>query len=111
MFSASSAAQQAALRQAAANTLDGVGATLQTEAEAAGTYCEAGGGVALAEPSAVAEIEQAAEPIYEALERDPATKELIAEIRALAEATAAEPELPAACEQQAPVGETDQVFP
>ena len=44
-------------------------------------YCENGGKIAFASEADVAEIERTAEPVYEALEADPQTKELIAQFR------------------------------
>ena len=74
---------QAILRAAAAATQDYVLESNPSDAAGAAAYCTSGGGVALASADEVAEFEEVAAPVVTALEADPETKALIAEIRAL----------------------------
>ena len=61
-------------------------------------YCRNGGMIAFASKADVAELERAAEPVYEALEADPQTKELIAQFRRMrAESSGARVPLPKGC--------------
>ena len=71
------------LREAAAKALRYVVQNAPTEAERAAVYCRNGGAIAFAAEADVAALERAAEPVYEALQADPQTKELIAQIRAM----------------------------
>ena len=52
-----------------------------SEQDRAKVYCGNGGKIAFASEADVAALERAAEPVYEALEADPQTKELIAQFR------------------------------
>ena len=69
------------LREAAARTLSHALRDTPSEQDRAKSYCENGGKIAFASEADVAEIERTAEPVYEALEADPQTKELIAQFR------------------------------
>jgi C4-dicarboxylate-binding protein DctP len=71
------------LRQAAAKALRHVVQNAPTEAERAAVYCRNGGAIAFAGEADVAALEQAAEPVYAALQADPLTKKLIEQIRAM----------------------------
>ena len=75
--------QQEILREAAAKALRYVVQNAPTEAERAAVYCRNGGAIAFAAEADVAALERAAQPVYEALEADPLTKELIGQIRAM----------------------------
>jgi TRAP-type C4-dicarboxylate transport system substrate-binding protein len=84
--------QRAILRDAAANTRAWAIAETPTDAAAAKSYCDGGGSVVLAPAAAVTALERATAPLYDELEQDPQTKQLIAKIRAVKEQSpAAEP--------------------
>jgi TRAP-type C4-dicarboxylate transport system substrate-binding protein len=90
--------QRDTLREAAERTVPWVLEGRVPEAEAAQQFCRRGGRVVLAEESTVAEIVEAARPVYDELERDAQTKALIGRIRDLsvpAEAAAAACDPPA----------------
>ncbi len=92
---------QAILRAAAAATQDYVLDSNPSDAEGAAAYCGTGGGVALASADEVAAFEAAAAPVVTALEADPETKALIAEIRALRDSGGLPaPEAIAPCERR-----------
>ena len=80
--------QRDVLRQAAERTTRWAIAATQTDAEAASAYCAQGGAVVLATADDVAALEQAAAPVRDDLERDPATAALITAIRKLKPAVA-----------------------
>ena len=81
---------QGILREAAAKAVRYVVQNAPTEADRAAVYCRNGGAIAFAAEADVAALEQAARPVYEVLEADPQTKELIEQIRAMkAQATSA----------------------
>ena len=80
--------QRAIVRDAAAATRAWAIAETPTDAAAAKAYCDGGGSVVLAPAADVAALERATAPLYDELEQDPATKQVIAEIRAV-KATAA----------------------
>ena len=89
---------QEILREAAANAVRYVVQNAPTEAERAVAYCRNGGAIAFAAEADVAALEQAAQPVYEVLEADPQTKELIEQIRAMKAQLSARPGAsPAAC--------------
>jgi len=75
--------QRRVLRDAAATTTARLVKTRIREAAAAAELCANGGGLALAPPANVAEIEAAAAPLYAELEKDALTKGLIADFREL----------------------------
>lgn len=86
------------LREAAAKTLSHALRNAPSEQERAAVYCRNGGTIAFASDADVAELERAAEPVYEALEADPQTKELIAQFRRMrAESSGARVPLPEGC--------------
>jgi hypothetical protein len=88
--------QRTVLRDAAARTLDVALAGTVDDSEAAQGYCEVIGSVVLASDSDVAAFTAAVGPVYEALEQDVTTKDLIARIREL-KAQMAPPAPVAAC--------------
>ena len=74
---------QRILREAAAQAVRYVVQNAPTEAERAAVYCRNGGAIAFAAEADVAALERAARPVYEVLQADPLTKELIGQIRAM----------------------------
>jgi len=90
--------QREILREAAASALRYVVQNTSTEAERAAVYCGNGGAIAFAAEADVAALEQAAQPVYAALQADPLTKELIEQIRKMkAQLSGADDGLPQAC--------------
>ena len=90
--------QQGFLREAAAKAVRYVAQNAPTEADLAAVYCRNGGAVAFAAEADVASLERAARPVYEVLEEDPQTKELIEQIRVMKARLSARPGAsPAAC--------------
>jgi len=86
------------LRKAAANTLSHTLRNSPSEQNRAEVYCRNGGTIAFASKADVAELERAAEPVYEALEADPQTKDLIAQFRQMrADSSGARVALPEGC--------------
>jgi len=82
-FRALDQAVQQVLRDAAAATRDRLIADAPSDAEHAEEFCADVGNVVLASGDDVAEFEDAVTPVYEMLEADPATAELMQKIRAL----------------------------
>jgi TRAP-type C4-dicarboxylate transport system substrate-binding protein len=82
-FEALTAEQQEVLRAAAAATQGLTMAASTSEADAAEAWCANGGTIALAGEAGIADFEAAAAPLYDQIEQDPLTAELIADIRAL----------------------------
>ena len=76
-------AEREILEEAARRTQRWTIEATPTDAEAAASYCALGGRAVLADPSQIAELEQAAAPVYAELERDPETRSLIESIRAM----------------------------
>ncbi len=74
---------QGILREAAAKVVRYVVQNAPTEADRAAVYCRNGGAIEFAAEADIAALERAAQPVYEALEADPLTKELIEQIRAM----------------------------
>jgi C4-dicarboxylate-binding protein DctP len=75
--------QQAAVRSAAEATRADVVDSIESDAAQAKAYCDQeGGSVVLASKAGVAAFESVLEPVVESLERDDATKQLVARIRA-----------------------------
>ena len=109
-FKALSDEQRNLLRRAAADTLQHVIQTNVPDAKAASQYCGVGGRVIVTSQANLATLERAARPVYAALERDAATKTLIAKIRALkAQGSASEPIAtctPGTKQQPPPSGQT-----
>jgi len=86
------------LHQAAAKTLNHTLRNAPSEQERAKVYCRNGGTIAFASDADVAGLARAAEPVYEALEADPLTKELIAQFRRMrAESSGARVPSPKGC--------------
>ena len=82
---------QRVLREAAAKAVRYVVRNAPTEADRAAVYCMNGGAIAFAAEADVAALERAAEPVYDALQADPLTEELIGQIRAMkAQATSSD---------------------
>lgn len=77
--------QREILRNAAAETLRHTLQTAPSEADSAALYCKNGGTIAFASDTDIAALEQATQPVYEALEADAQTKELIKQIRRMKE--------------------------
>ena len=83
-FATLSPEQQAAVRSAAEATRGHVVDAIVSDAAQAKTYCETeGGSVALADEAGVAAFASALAPVVTELERDAATKDLVARIRSL----------------------------
>ena len=78
---------------------------MPSDATAAERFCTHGGAVVLASDDEVAAIEHAAQPVYDELERDPETKDLVDAIRRLAAKDDSEPSSPTAttCGRPGPV--------
>ena len=89
--------QQAALHEAAQRTRGWSIDTLPDEASAAAAFCRSGGRVVTAEEQALAAFRQAVEPVYTELEKDPTTRTLIEQIRALQASTGAQAETVEPC--------------
>jgi hypothetical protein len=83
--------QQAALRDAAQRTRGWSIDTLPDEASAAAAFCRSGGRVVTSKGQDVAALQRAVQPVYTELVRDPTTRTLIEQIRALQESTGAQP--------------------
>ncbi len=81
--------QRAVLLDAAAKTREWAIAKTPTDADAAKAYCDGGGSVVLASADDVAALEKATAPLYEELEQDAQTRQLIADIRAVKESSPA----------------------
>jgi Bacterial extracellular solute-binding protein, family 7 len=73
------------LNAAAERTRDWVLENMPSEQDAAQAYCREGGRVITAKPADVRALEAAAQPRYAQLEHDPQTRDIIAQIRALAQ--------------------------
>lgn len=96
--------QREFLREAAAKTLRFELANASSDVDDAAVYCRNGGTIAFASDADVEALEQAARPVYDALEVDEQTKELIERISELkGELAGADHPLPQAC---APAGGT-----
>ncbi|MGK2850158.1 MAG: TRAP transporter substrate-binding protein [Candidatus Limnocylindrales bacterium] len=78
-----SAGQQAVVRQAAAETQVDAYARQPNEVKLASAWCLGGGTVQLASADQLEALKAATAPVTAALEQDPLTKQLIADIRAL----------------------------
>jgi TRAP-type C4-dicarboxylate transport system substrate-binding protein len=74
---------QRILREAAAKAVRYIAQNAPTEADRAAVYCRNGGAIAFAAEADVAALERAARPVYEVLQADPLTNELIGQIRAM----------------------------
>ena len=85
---------QRILREAAAKAVRYVVQNAPTEADRAAVYCGNGGAIAFAAEADVAALERAAQPVYEVLQADPLTKELIGQIRAMKAQAGARPRPP-----------------
>jgi len=83
-FDALSEDLQLALRQAAGATRDWAVANNRDDPDLAEEYCAGGGHIALASDAEIEALRDATEVVYAALERDPATVEMIDRIRQLA---------------------------
>jgi TRAP-type C4-dicarboxylate transport system substrate-binding protein len=83
MFNGLSAANREILQKAAAATREWVLVHRTTEAANAAAYCNRGGKIANATTADLQAFEQAEQPVYAQLERDPSTKALIDRIREL----------------------------
>jgi TRAP-type C4-dicarboxylate transport system substrate-binding protein len=108
-FAGLSAAQQAALRQAAVATQSRALAEHPGEAEAGAQWCADGGTIFLTSAEQVAAFEAAAQPVYEAISAVPANAALIATIRALKAETVAAPGASACAPAELPVTPTPDV--
>ena len=84
VFGKLSAAQQAAVRDAAAATRQHVIDGIVPDATQATGYCSVGGTVVLADDTDLAAMATALQPVRTRLESDPLTKQLIADIAAAA---------------------------
>jgi TRAP-type C4-dicarboxylate transport system substrate-binding protein len=105
MFAGLGGDQRAILEEAASGTLQWALEAFATEAEAAQAWCDSGGEIVLASDAELAELEQAAAPVYLELERDAQTKSLIAAIRELKAGTSdSATASPPACEGEPGTG-------
>ncbi|HVE17808.1 MAG TPA: TRAP transporter substrate-binding protein [Ilumatobacteraceae bacterium] len=91
IFDSLSSKQQNMLQQAATDTVAYVVKTNATEHDLAAEYCRAGGAVAVANDSDVADLVALAAPVLAELERDADVKRLIDEISALKGRTTPDP--------------------
>jgi TRAP-type C4-dicarboxylate transport system substrate-binding protein len=101
-------AQRAVLRRSAGDVQADAITRQSHDAGSEGAWCEAGGRIVHAGPKAQAAFLEAAAPVYDELEADSLTRNLIADVRALAAATPASP-VAEPCEPSAPP--TDLVLP
>ena len=85
------AEQQSALREAAQRTRGWSIDTMPDEASRAAAFCRSGGLVVTAQEQDLDAFQRAVQPVYTDLERDPTTRTLIEQIRALQETSGAEP--------------------
>ena len=98
VFGRLSADEREILQAAAAETLRDALLHTPSEAESAEVYCRNGGTIAFAPEAELAALERAAEPVYDALESDPQTRELIEQIRRMkAQLSGGREPLPEAC--------------
>ena len=74
------------LMEAAAKTREAVTSSMVHTADEAAAYCRSGGTIVAATDEQIAAFEAAAAPVYAQLEKDSATRALIAKIRAFADA-------------------------
>jgi len=77
-------AQRAVLTAAAVATTQHLVQTNASDAAAGATYCSQGGRIVLAAEADVSVLEQAGQPVVQALSKDPTTADLISKIQALA---------------------------
>ena len=91
IFDSLSSKEQNMLQQAATDTVAYVVKTNATEHDLAADYCRAGGAVAVANDSDVADLVVLAAPVLAELERDADVKRLIDEISALKDRTTPDP--------------------
>jgi TRAP-type C4-dicarboxylate transport system substrate-binding protein len=98
--------QQRALQDAAARTVEWAVEEMPSEADGAAVFCRNGGRVVNAPEAVIAAATNAAQPVYDELERDETTKALIERIRAIKQELP-EPSTIAPCGPQlaAPVAE------
>lgn len=102
-FDALTPTQQSALRRAAGAASAATLAVVHTgEREALANLCRRGARFVTAGDADLAALRSAVQPVYERLERDPATKAAIARIRALRSELAAQPHAPASCPASVP---------
>jgi TRAP-type C4-dicarboxylate transport system substrate-binding protein len=99
-FKKLSQGQQKVLNDAAAATQKKAIAEHPTDAVAGSAYCADGGSVVLASADQIAAFEQAAQPVFDSIEKDPANTKYIAAIRDLKAKTPASAGA-AACQPQA----------
>jgi TRAP-type C4-dicarboxylate transport system substrate-binding protein len=99
MFNRLSSEQRRALQSAATETMRYIADRIPSESDLTGKVCVNGRRIVLAKPSNVDAIEAAVRPVYAQLEKDPATRRYIAQIRALKRTTPPDPPLvlPSAC--------------
>ena len=100
-FEKLSEAHRSSLREAAAATQQKAIAEHPSEIDAATAWCMDGGTVVMASEEQVAAFEAAAQPVFEKIEQDPVSAELIAAIRELKAKTDPAPGAKA-CEPDAP---------
>jgi TRAP-type C4-dicarboxylate transport system substrate-binding protein len=91
---------QQVLREAAAVTLDWAVSKMPSDADYSTAFCNSGGTVINVSNDEIAGMQQAAAPVYETLERDATTNELIERIRAIKAGLPAPPPI-APCEPTA----------
>ncbi|HVF79099.1 MAG TPA: TRAP transporter substrate-binding protein DctP, partial [Solirubrobacteraceae bacterium] len=102
-FDALTPTQQSARRRAAGAASAATLAVVRTdEREALGILCRRGTRFVTAGDADLAALRSAVQPVYDRLERDPATKAAITWIRALRSELSAQPHAPASCPASAP---------
>jgi C4-dicarboxylate-binding protein DctP len=97
VFERLSESQQDWLRAAAKQMVAFATSDMPDTTGYAETYCRNSGTIVLADDAFLSDVRRAAQPVYDDLERDPTTKSLIEQIRALAEQIGAHPAEVAAC--------------
>ena len=97
-----SAAQRSFLRDAAAGHAHLCHLEMPTDAEAAQSFCSAGFRIVMAPPASLAAWAEASLPVYDQLDDDPVTAEMIAKIQGLKKSvTVSERDRPVACGKEA----------
>ena len=90
--------QQAVLRDAAQRTVSWAVTAAPSDVDDAQVFCRNGGRIVVATDAQVEALQQAAAPVYAALEQDAGTKEMIGRIRQLSENANLTPATIAPCE-------------
>jgi hypothetical protein len=108
VFDRLGADQRAILEQAAAETRQWAIDTRTSDADEATAFCESGGSVVLADEATISALESAVAPVYEELDADPATRDLIAAIREMEPVAQASSAGPTPCGEVEPGGSSGE---